>query len=286
MWDWYERPKPRRPANGIRAKSQRGRFGQTWWAQQWIAALESFGWEWESRLQRGRSYARAGQVVSIEVHKGRVVAWVQGSMPRPYKVVIEFPTLSDAHWQKVIKAMAGQAIFAAKLLAGEMPPGIEEAFRSARVPLFPRGAVDFEAVCNCLDFANPCKHIAAVCYLLGEQFDEDPFVLFELRGRTKDEIMEALRLRRATAAQAATPAAEATIEAVDHAPALAEALAAFYSPAEDLKFIVPRIEEPEIEAPLLWLLGKPPAIAEGQLRDLYDEVGRYAIEAVLGESPT
>ncbi len=285
MWDWYDRPRPRKPAHGIRAKSQRGRFGQTWWAQKWIAVLESFGGEWQSRLQRGRGYARGGQVVSIEVEKGRVRAAVQGSQRLPYAITIELRALTDAQWSKAIEAMSGQAIFAAKLLAGEMPPNIDDAFQAAQVPLFPRGARDIEAYCSCPDYANPCKHIAAVYYLLGEQFDDDPFLLFRLRGRTKEEVMAALRARRARAARQAAQDEDAPAEPADRAPALADSIPGFYATAEELKYIVPTIAEPEIEAPLLRRLGKPPVLREAELRELYAAMTRSVLDKVLGELP-
>ena len=136
-WDWYPKAKPRRPANGIRARTGRGqKFGKTWWAGKWIAALERL--VDPGRLTRGRSYARSGQVLNLDVLPGRVSSRVQGSQATAYKVQVEIKPLTDADWDKVMDAMAAQAIFAAKLLAGEMPPDIEEAFSAAGVSLFPR----------------------------------------------------------------------------------------------------------------------------------------------------
>jgi uncharacterized Zn finger protein len=287
MWGWYHNPKPRKPANGIKAKTQRGKFGQSWWAQKWIGALESFGWEWQSRLQRGRSYARGGQVLSIEVQKGGVAARVQGSQPRPYSITIQVPSLTNTQWEKVMAAMAGQAIFAAKLLAGEMPPDIEEAFQAAGVPLFPQQMRDIDASCSCPDYANPCKHIAAVYYLLGEQFDDDPFLLFKLRGRTKDEVMAAMRAERAHRVQTVTKTAladDTEVETAEAAPALVDLLATYYSTSEDLKFIIPHIAEPDIEAPLLRRLGQPPGLTDSELSGLYRAMTNYALDKVLGEA--
>src|SRR5437588_12759165 len=93
--------------------------------------------------------------------------------------------------------MASQAIFAAKLLAGEMPQDIEEAFSAVQISLFPLATTDLDTDCSCPDWANPCKHIAAVYYLLAERFDEDPFLIFKLRGRTKEQIIQVLREKRA-----------------------------------------------------------------------------------------
>jgi len=194
-WDWYyhPKPKPRKPANGIKAQSKK--FGQTWWSGKWLAALERL--VDPSRLSRGRSYARSGQVLNLDIQAGRIESRVQGSRPRPYRVKIEIKPLSEKDWNRVADEMAQQAIFAAKLLAGEMPQNIEEAFAAAKVSLFPASSGDLKTACSCPDWSNPCKHSAAVYYLLGEQFDGDPFLLFRLRGKTKDEIMSLLRTRRA-----------------------------------------------------------------------------------------
>ncbi|HZY40878.1 MAG TPA: SWIM zinc finger family protein, partial [Anaerolineae bacterium] len=190
-WGYYPKPKPRRAADGIKAQSKK--FGQTWWASRWLIALERL--VDPGRLSRGRSYARSGQVLNIDITSGKVTAQVQGSRPQPYKVKINIKPLTNEQWVRAADAMAAQAIFAAKLLAGEMPNEIEEAFATAKVSLFPLKADDLITDCSCPDWSNPCKHIAAVYYLLGEQFDGDPFLLFRLRGKSKTEIMDLLRAR-------------------------------------------------------------------------------------------
>ncbi|QQS46576.1 MAG: SWIM zinc finger family protein [Acidobacteriota bacterium] len=186
-WDWgYYKPKPRiRARGGIRSQAKRGSFGESWWARRWVATLESFNIG--ARLTRGRSYARSGQVLSIDIAKGEIKSKVQGSRPTPYNVRIRVKTLSVADWNKLAGALSTQAIFAAKLLAGEMPPEIEQAFRDAGLSLFPEKLRDLETDCSCPDWSNPCKHIAAVYYLLGEEFDRDPFLIFKLRGVTREE---------------------------------------------------------------------------------------------------
>jgi uncharacterized Zn finger protein len=162
-----------------------------WWAQRWIDILESFGWV--RRLARARIYAREGNVLGIEFRGPKVFAQVQGTAPEPYRVTLSLDPFTDEQWQYVIESMAQQAIFSAKLLAGEMPQNIEEVFTSNGLSLFPFTKFDIHSKCSCPDPANPCKHIGAVYYLLGDRFSEDPFVLFQLRGRTKDQIIEALR---------------------------------------------------------------------------------------------
>lgn len=194
MWrdnGWYEPSRPREAKGGIKSQSRKGDFGASWWARRWIDVLESF--DIGARLQRGRAYARKGQVLSIEVDKGIVSAKVQGSRARPYVVSIRVQHLSDAEWDMLIEVLASQAIFAAKLLAGEMPHDIEEVFSAAKLTLFPGKRKDLDTDCSCPDWSNPCKHIAAVFYLLGEEFDRDPFLIFKLRGMGREDLLERLR---------------------------------------------------------------------------------------------
>ncbi|MCC8999765.1 MAG: SWIM zinc finger family protein [Candidatus Contendobacter sp.] len=191
-YDGYYFPpsQPRRVSGGIKAQSQRGAFASRWWAKRWIAVLESFNIG--ARLGRGRSYARQGQVLDIQIAAGAVKAKVQGSRPRPYQVSIKLKPLSAADWRKLIEAMAQEARFGAKLLAGEMPADIEEVFQAEGLSLFPKAHVDLKTECSCPDYSNPCKHIAAVYYLLGEAFDHDPFLMFQLRGMEREALLAQL----------------------------------------------------------------------------------------------
>ena len=195
--DFFEYTRPLPVDDGIATRSRRGAIGESWWSQRFIELLESFGVG--SRLARGRRYARAGQVVELDVEAGVVLAKVQGSRYSPYKVRIRTKLLSDAQWRRVEKAMAAQALPLAKLLAGEMPHDIEDVFGACKLTLFPRTSTDLKATCTCPDWENPCKHVAAVYYILAEQFDENPFLIFAWRGRTQDELLTALRARRSTA---------------------------------------------------------------------------------------
>jgi uncharacterized Zn finger protein len=192
-WDrfgFFEPSVPRRAKGGIRAQSKRGTFGESWWAKRWISVLESF--DIGARMGRGRNYARSGQVLSIDIEKGTVKAKVQGSRPTPYRVAIEIQSITPANWGKLVKALSHQAIFVAKLLAGEMPQDIERVFQSAGLSLFPGKSKDLKTECSCPDWSNPCKHIAAVYYLLGEEFDRDPFLIFKLRGLPREELIKML----------------------------------------------------------------------------------------------
>jgi uncharacterized Zn finger protein len=187
--DWWrsrypESSGPRDAPGGIKAHSKRGQFGQSWWARRWISVLERL--DLGGRLSRGRAYARRGQVLDVEVEQGCVTASVQGSREEPYAVTIRVDVLSPATWRKVGRRLCREARFAAKLLAGEMPEDVEEAFTATGVSLFPASRAELKTECSCPDWSNPCKHIAAVYYLLGEEFDRDPFLVFQLRGLSRD----------------------------------------------------------------------------------------------------
>jgi uncharacterized Zn finger protein len=256
-WDWYPKPKPRRPANGIKAQSGR-QFGKTWWASKWLSALERL--IDSGRLGRGRSYARSGQVLNLDIKPGRVDSRVQGSRPSPYKVQIGIKPLSDKEWNRVADAMAAQAIFAAKLLAGEMPQNIEDAFARAKANLFPVAKGDLQTECSCPDWSNPCKHIAAVYYLLGEQFDADPFMLFRLRGKGKDEIVAMLRARRSESEVEGEPAEKPTrkprIPAEPVIP-FEKCLNRFWDAEDHLEDFEITIEGPSVDAVPVKRLGAP-----------------------------
>ncbi|HEY3330890.1 MAG TPA: SWIM zinc finger family protein [Capsulimonadaceae bacterium] len=179
--------KPTREATGgIKSRSRKGAFGETWWAKQWVSVIESF--ELGGRLERGKLYARKGQVTRIDIAPGIVSASVQGSSSRPYDVAIRIGALSVAEWDRVLAAVTQRASLIAKLLAGEMPQDIGDVFQDAGVALFPKSKRDLTTSCSCPDASNPCKHIAAVYYLIGEEFDRDPFLIFELRGLKRAEL--------------------------------------------------------------------------------------------------
>jgi len=283
-YDYYRYFEPTKPIStdeGIKAKSKRGAFVKNWWATRWIKALERL--LDAGRLRRGRSYARKGQVLSIEETKSGVVAKVQGSQKRPYKVTIDIDTLNNAQWEKVIDVLAEQAIFTAQLLAGEMPNEIEEAFEAAGVGLFPERKSELVTNCSCPDWANPCKHVAAVHYILGEQFDEDPFLLFRLRGRTQEQILEALRARRAEDA-----GLEDDIDDIeDTVTPLDETIGNFWEmqqpPQAQFKTT---IKPPITPFPVLKRLGQPTFLNEDLLKTLgpaYEAITESAIAVAFGD---
>ncbi len=281
-YDTYFKPtKPRKTLDGIKARSQRGSFAKNWWAERWIAALERL--VDSGRLTRGRSYARKGQVLSIEESKDGIAARVQGSRSTPYKIKIQVSPLSATEWDKVIDILAEQAIFSAQLLAGEMPQEIESAFEAAKVSLFPARRGDLKTDCSCPDSSNPCKHIAATHYILGERFDEDPFLIFRLRGRTQEQVMAALRQRRADEVELAPD----ETEEVEVVIPLEKQLPHFWDYAAPLEGFSVSIRPPVIEIPLLRRLGVanfvPAPGLDSALQTAYRTISKKAIEAAFQE---
>jgi uncharacterized Zn finger protein len=281
FYGYFPPSRPIRTEGGIQSRSQRGAFAATWWAKRWLAVLESYGIG--SRLQRGRSYARSGQVLNINVQPGRVESRVQGSRPRPYDVEIKVKLLSDAEWARVLNSISQQAIFAAQLLDGVMPQEIESAFKAAHVSLFPANQSDLVTDCSCPDYSNPCKHIAAVYYLLGEQFDRDPFLIFLLRGRTREQVIQALRDRRAAAADEVAEG-EPSVETLPAVVSLDEQLAEFWG-TDTLNWTPPPIAAPEINGAVLKRLGTPPGDLKTPLEAVYQAMTEY-VQAKIGDDKT
>lgn len=178
-------------------------LNQQWWAEQWLDLINRY--RFKKRLERGWKYAREGHVLSIRFEGQEVLAIVQGTDPEPYRVSLGLDPLTDEDWAYVITNLSQRSLFAANLLAGEMPLNIEEVFAASGLRLFPFQLSEVRSNCSCPDKANPCKHISAVYYLLGDRFREDPFVLFQLRGRTRSQILEALRQQRLQRASSPHP---------------------------------------------------------------------------------
>jgi uncharacterized Zn finger protein len=270
---WYYNFKPTRPIDtdeGIKARSKRGDFVKNWWATRWIQAMERV--MDSGRLQRGRTYARKGQVLSLAEGKGQITAKVQGSRRTPYKITIELTPLSEKDWEKVLEALAERPYFVAQLLAGEMPQEIEEAFKAVKLDLFP-GKRELKQNCNCPDWADVCKHLAAVHYILAERFDEDPFLLFRLRGKTQEEILASLGTGEEEV-ETAVPLEYAP------APPLTESLTHFWQIGPELDRFAVHIATPEEPYPLLERLGEPDFWPEARrwLAKGYDRVSETAVQ--------
>jgi uncharacterized Zn finger protein len=249
-----------------------------WWASRWISVLEYLGLA--SRLERGRRYARAGRVLRLEIEAGRVEALVQGTRYEPYRVRLRLKKLTDRQWDKAIGALASRAKFSARLLAGDMPDDIEDAFEAAGLTLFPSSGRELSTSCTCPDAANPCKHSAAVHFILAEQLDQDPFLLFHLRGRSREQILRALRARRAAeaAGHSVGPSKPGPVSAdVDR----------FWVAGESLDSITVTVGPPKVSAALLKRLGvpafwKPHPEIRGALERLYAKVTERSMALAYG----
>lgn len=165
-------------------------MAEHWWSLRFTDVLESYGLG--GRMQRGRRYARAGQVIALEVDAGLIAAQVQGSRARPYLVSIRLKEVTDTQWSAIEQELGRRIGLIAALLAGEVPDELEPAFETAGVDLFPSSWVDLKASCNCPDGASPCKHLAAVLYVFADRLDSDPWLLLHWRGRSRNEIMDLL----------------------------------------------------------------------------------------------
>lgn len=187
------------------------RYGTTWWGRAWIDALEHSGTGYESRLPRGRTYARKGAVRELELGPGHVAARVVGSHGELYRVDLAVKQLADSEWHDVAAAIATKAAHLAALLDGELDPGVVADAESVEVQLLPRPA-DLRPDCECPDWAEPCKHAAAVCYVVAQEMDRDPFALFLLRGMPRHDLIDLVRQHRAEPGAAAVPAPSSPVE--------------------------------------------------------------------------
>ena len=202
---------------------------EAWWVQRWVDLLNQY--RFKKRLERGRRYAREGNILDLEYKSAKVVALVQGTAQDPYQLSIWLDAFTDEDWSYVIETLSQQAIFSAQLLAGEMPAEIEAVFTANGLSLFPFTLSDVHSRCSCPDPKNPCKHIAAVYYQLGDFFREDPFILFQLRGRSRDQILDTLRQKRHQQMQAEAEPPLGEAGAVSEAAAQPEPIAAVPSAA-------------------------------------------------------
>lgn len=184
------------PALPPRKAADEGLAG-TWWGNAWVTALEEGALD-VARLERGRGYAERGHVDAVTVTPGLVLAYVQGSRARPYRVQVRLRTLGDADWDRFLDAAVERPGHIAALLDKELPHSLAD-LADRGVPLLP-GPGDLTPQCSCPDSGHPCKHAAALCYQTARLLDADPFVLLLLRGRGERELLDALSRRNAARA--------------------------------------------------------------------------------------
>lgn len=169
----------------------------SWWGRAWVSALESVARD-GARLTRGRTYAAEGHVDAVTITPGRIVAYVRGSRPRPYRTELSLPAFSDTEWSELLESVVADPTALAALLEREVPESLAESVLPGAGELVPR--------CSCPDVARPpCKHAAALCYRAARLLDADPFVLLLLRGRGERELLEELTRRNAAHAAREQP---------------------------------------------------------------------------------
>lgn len=184
-------------------------FGKTWWSRAWLEALTEI--DYRNRLPRGRKYAADGAVTKIEVNDGLVQARVRGRRYIPYKITLHLKPFSSADVTKLADILSKDALLTAELSAGKLPEDLPALLTAAGLSLFPGEWQQIKAACSCPDGANPCKHVAAVFYILANEIDKDPFVLFELRGLKRRDLLKMAGFTNSESqAKAFIPLSEAT----------------------------------------------------------------------------
>jgi len=186
--------KVRKAKDGITPTSSDKTVEQTWWSVKFLEAMDYF--EADSRITQGKNYAKKGQVLNLQVNRGIITAKVQCTKAKPFSVKIEFRTFTNKEWFQLFSEMVAKASFAAELLLGKIPQDIQRISTKLNLSFFPKIKDDIKAACNCPDWANPCKHIAAVYYIFADIINNEPALLFKIRGKAINEITEILNEMR------------------------------------------------------------------------------------------
>ena len=161
---------------------------KTWWGKAWNENLESYA-DYSNRISRGRSYVRNNAVLDLRILKGFVLAMVQGSGSKPYSVEIGIDTLSNPKWDQVTKVCNNRIDSLEQLIEGKFPKELEVLFTDTKYGLFPEPS-EIHFSCSCPDWANMCKHVAAVLYGIGSRLDTSPMLFFELRDIDGHELVK------------------------------------------------------------------------------------------------
>ncbi len=187
----YEKERTREEVEQI--KKNLVNFAKTSWGKQWIQSNLQIGRPF--RMQRGIEYVKdERRIENLSISTGQIFATVQGTAPTPYRVKINFEPILEEGWKIILKELAKKTINLIELLEGFLPEDIVTIFDENGYSLFPNASKGFKATCSCPDTAIPCKHIAAVILYLARVLDYNPFLLLELRGKSKSEILNELSL--------------------------------------------------------------------------------------------
>jgi len=270
----YQLRNPLAVRGGIRAQHTSAGQLRVWWSRRWVDMMEQF--RLGARLGRGRNYAEAGQVSELMIEEGLVTAVVQGAQKEPYSSTIRFKTLAPAAKAAVIDNLRVNPVLIARMLVGDLPLPIESILRKAECPLFPERENDLKSRCSCPDWANPCKHLAAVYYLLGEEIAKNPMLLLTIRGVTRADIFNG-----------PVPAARTKADGLTDKPAAPQI--SFYGEAGEEFHDFGEEEHAGTNAPMIHRLGSLP-FWRGQdrfidtLEHLYDRAALRGWKVWIGEA--
>ncbi len=270
---------PRRVRYGVKLKSRDGVVARHWVARRWVTLLENT-LDAEARTE-GMQYARQGQIALFELTPDGLTARVQGRAARPYQVQMNGRTLAESDWQRLIEAMSSEALYSAKMLAGEMPENLGELFDELDIPFLDAARESITSTCTC--GAERCKHRAAAGYLLAERLSEDPMIVFRLYGMPETQLLERLRQSRAMHTQGVAAAHVDPLipETQDEPAPLETCLEDFWRSGPELTRLEQTAPEPHVAHALLRRLGPSPLTGRfplvGLLASIYDEVSQSAI---------
>ncbi len=277
---------PRRVRGGVRPRHL-GEGAPSWASQRWLRLIEASA-AGTAQIE-GLQYARQGQTRQFSVGPGAVAASVQGRADRPYAARLEVAVFAPERWDRVVGAMAEGALYAAKMLSGDLPPSIEDVFSPAGLRLFPSEPGEVTASCTCTEPTPWCKHACCAAYLLADRLQDDPWLMFTLRGLERAELIERLRQRRAIAGVTGGAAAVygQRVPGVSDvlSPPLASCLDCFWDEGPGLEGLELPLTPPAVSHPLLRRLGPSPFQSEekgrafplvGLLATCYDLIGEAA----------
>jgi uncharacterized Zn finger protein len=271
----------RRVRTGIKLRAREGAIGSSPLSVRWQRLLELAVGREESA--EGLRYARLGQTVSLAVEAGELRARVQGTAAKPYTTVITVGPYTAGQWDRIIEAMAGEAVYLVKLLNGELPEGMNTLLAALGLALLPEDAASMPMKCSCAR-KGPCRHAAAIGYLFTEQLSTDPLLIFTLRGMPADRLLERLRQARAIRARgvAAAHADPMIPQTQAEAPALESCLGEFWRPPPGASAGQQPPPPQHVSHALLRRLGPSPLQGKfplvGLLASIYDSVAAYAVK--------
>lgn len=272
---------PRRVRGGVRLSRKDPELAASWPAQRIIRLVE--GGAPGDNLREGLEYARLGQAKSFILAPGRIDAVIQGRSDRPYQTRLTLPTIPPEGWEPIVRAMAEQASYTARLLAGEVPSNIEDAFAPSGRRLFPADLAEFTSTCTCGHESAWCKHACCAAYLLADRLGDDPLVMFELRGITRADVMEHLRAGRTAPPTGIDVPVYVPTSHGDGAVPLEQCADRFWEAGPELDLIDIPIEPPAVSHALLRRLGPSPFPESrfplvGLLATCYDLVSKHALD--------